>query len=93
MVNQSFPNIYQPPSAYTGELFGVEYFYHQTGLLFTTTDNDQLDAQIDEGFGDVDELVDDQTLLRPSVGEDPITVAPPADHESEEEEEVKYTHV
>ena len=35
----------------------MEYLYHQTGLLFTTTDNDQLDAQIDEGFGDVDELV------------------------------------
>ena len=68
----------------------MEYLYHQTGLLFTTTDNDQLDAQIDEGFGDVDELVDDQTLVYPSVDEDPITVAPPADHK---EEEVKYTHV
>ena len=56
------------------------------------SDNDQLVAQIDEEFGDVDELVDDQKLVRPSVDEDPITVAPPADHQSEEEE-VEYTHV
>ena len=92
MVNQTSPDTSLHLPTLAGELFGAEYPYHQTGLLFTTTDNDQLVAQIDEEFGDVDELVDDQKLIRPSVDEDPITVAPPADHESEEEE-VEYTHV
>ena len=45
-----FPN-YQPPSHFT---FGVHHLYSQTGRSFTTTDGDQLDTQISEGFGDVE---------------------------------------
>ena len=40
---------YQPPSEYTGEQFGVQYLYQQTGRSFNTTE-DQLDSQIDEGY-------------------------------------------
>ena len=46
-----FPN-YRPPAKYTGELFGVEYLYHQSGITFDP--GDDLNAQIDEGFVDLD---------------------------------------
>ncbi len=38
--------LYRPPAAYTGELLGVEYLYHQSG-------EDELVGQIDEGFGEL----------------------------------------
>lgn len=43
-----FPN-YRPPAKYTGEFFGVEYLYSQSGLQFQPED---LDQEIDEGFED-----------------------------------------
>ena len=46
-----FPN-YRLPAKYTGELFGVEYLYHQSGITFDP--GDDLDTQIDEGFVDLD---------------------------------------
>ena len=44
-----FPH-FQLPMEYTGELFGVEYLYNQTGTELAT---DNLDDRIDEGFVDV----------------------------------------
>ena len=82
-----FPN-YRPPSQYTGELFGVRYLYNQTGRSFTATDGDQLDTQIDEGFGDVDELEESSSVATTCAmdhDEHPITVAPPADPDDEDE--------
>ena len=41
-------------SEYTGELFGVEYLYSQSGYALSPKE-DELDKEIDEGFGDVSE--------------------------------------
>lgn len=85
---------YQPPSQYTGEHFGVQYLYNQTGRSLNTTDGDVLDAEIDEGFGDVDDI--DEPAVPPMAvidqDEHLITVATPVDPDSDEEEEVMYTH-
>ena len=84
---------YQPPSQYIGEQFGVQYLYHQSGRSFTTT-GDKLNVQIDEGFADVEDI--DQPALTTPVDqdEDLITVAPPVDPDSDEEEEVMlYTNI
>ena len=47
-VDLVFPN-HQPASAYTGELFGVEYPFQQSGESFCPTEN-EVDNLIDEGF-------------------------------------------
>ena len=76
-----FPN-YRPPSQFTGELFGVCYLYNQTGRSFTATDGNQLDTEIDEGFGDVDGLEESPSVITTCTmdqDEHPITVAPPDD--------------
>ena len=72
---------YQPPSQYTGELFGVQYLYEQTGWSFNATE-DQLDSQIDEIFADVDNL--DEPVVAPIIDHDehPTTMAPPVDSET-----------
>ena len=67
-----FPQ-YRPPAKYTGELYGVEYLYHQTGLVFEPTN---LDTEIDEGFGELEE--DDYLPVTVNV-DDPTAVAPPTD--------------
>ena len=80
-----FPNFRQP-SQFTGEHFGVRYLYNQTGRNFTAT-ADQLDTQIDEGFGDVDELEESSSVVTTmDQDEHLVTVAPPADLESDEDE-------
>ena len=48
-----FP-LYQPPSKYTWELFGVEYLYKQSNLAFAPTKD--LDSEIDKGFEDVTDV-------------------------------------
>ena len=70
----------------------MQYLYHQTGRSFTST-GDQLDVQIDEGFTDVDDM-DPPEVATPVVDQDEnlITVAPPVDPESEEEE-VMHTYI
>ena len=67
-----FPQ-YRPPAKYTGELYGVEYLYHQTGLVFEPTN---LDTEIDKGFGELEE--DDYLPVTVNV-DDPTAVAPPTD--------------
>ena len=52
-----FPN-HQPSPEYSGELFGVEYLYSQSGISFRPKDDD-LDTQIGEGFADIDEMLAD----------------------------------
>ena len=79
---------YRLPSQYTGELFGVCYLYNQTGRSLTASGPDQLDSQIDEGFGDVDELEESSSVTTYTVDQDEhsITVAPPTDPDSDEDE-------
>ena len=48
-----FP-LYRPPSRYTGELFGVEYLYDQSGMTLQTSGAD-LDKKIEEGLRDVED--------------------------------------
>ena len=79
-----FP-LYRPPHKYTGEFFGVEYLYHQSCLSLLKKD---LDTEIDEGFGDIDDAstppplvdVDEPTIAIPEASDD--------DSDSGEEEEV-----
>ena len=75
---------YRPPSQFTGELFGIRYLYNQTGRSFTAINEDKLDTQIDEGFGDVDDLEESSIAVAIDQDEHPVTVAPPADPESDE---------
>ena len=53
---KTFPN-YQPSPEYSSKLFGVEYLYSQSGISFCPKDDD-LESQIDEGFADIDEVLD-----------------------------------
>ena len=76
------PN-FQPLAEYTGELFGVEYLYAQSGMTFVPSEEDLL-TEIDEGFGDTDEELPSPEF---EVSTDDITVALPSD-DSESEEEV-----
>ena len=83
----AFP-LYNPPSQYTGELFGVEYLYDQAGFqLYTTEEN--LDKDIDEGFKDVEDE-DAPIGSIPPFLDDPesVSIAPPEESDDEEEEEV-----
>jgi len=74
---------YQALGEYTGEAFGVEYLYEQTGFMFPRKEDD-LDAEIDEGFDDnMDMDVEEEET---SHSEDMATVALPTDLESEEDE-------
>ena len=81
-----FP-VYTAPSVYTGELFGVNYLYDQTGLRLDSSE-DNLDREIDEGFEDVEE--DELTTGSiPVLEEDHeyLSIYPPEESEEEEEEE------
>ena len=64
------------------------YLYNQTGRSLTASGPDQLDTQIDEGFGDVDELEESSSVTTHTVDQDEhsITVAPPTDPDSDEDE-------
>ena len=80
---------YRPPAKYTGELFGVEYLYHQFGLQMITSGED-LEYSIVEGFEDTEDAPFDQLsalTVDCSMVENPSTVAPPLESESEDEEE------
>ena len=67
-----FPH-HQPPSAYTGELFGVEYLYAQSGPRFSPTE-EELDEETDEGFGE-EEL--DESIAAPECFSHGVFYAPP----------------
>ena len=72
---------YNPPPLYTGELFGVEYLYHQTGLQFSSTD-EEVDREIDEGFGDLEDEVEQLQNI------DPTAYSPESSNEEEDNETV-----
>lgn len=77
-----FPH-HQPPSAYTRELFGVEYLFSQSGQSFCLTE-DVVDSLIDEGF-------DEEEVATEHVDcDDDFTATLLIDHESDEGEEVCY---
>lgn len=64
----------------------MRYLYNQTRRSFTAT-ADQLDTQIDEGFGDVDELEESSRVVTTMDQDEHLaTVAPPTDLESDEDE-------
>ena len=68
-------------SEYTGELFGVEYLYSQSGHTLSPKE-DELDKEIDEGFGDMSE---EDAAAPPTLmaSESDITIAPPDDSDSD----------
>lgn len=64
----------QLPPKYTGEAFGVQYLYNQTGTPFNPKEED-LYTQIDEGFGDIDDdAVSERTDEVPHLA----IISPPA---------------
>lgn len=88
-----FPNC-QPPSEYTGELIGMEYLFHETGVKFV--EEEDLNERIDEGFIDLqddDSYVVDQSATSPVPESYELPVAEPVDEsgDDDDEDEVK-TH-
>ena len=83
-----FP-LYNTPAAYTGELLGVEYLFHQTGEPFHPKDDDELIDQIDEGFGDVDDDFSEAPTHAP-FNEDMATFSLPSEEDSDTDE-VSYS--
>lgn len=81
-----FP-FYQPPPAYTGDLFGVEYLLAQSGKPFSPGEED-FDSCPDKGFEDIDYEVFAEPIVLANM-EHPTTVSPP-DENSEGEEEVSW---
>jgi hypothetical protein len=79
---------HQLPSKYTGELIGVEYLYHQSGGTFATK-SDDLDKEIDEGFGDIEDQSPD--LAPASASQEMETVTLPSEESDAEVEEVNIT--
>ena len=75
-VDLVFPN-HQPPSAYTGELFGVEYFFQQSGESFCPTEN-EVDNLVDEGFDEEEVASEDADC------HDDLSATLPVDLESDE---------
>lgn len=79
---------HQPPAAFTGELYGLEYLYSQTGAILPGAL--EVDKQIDEGFCDAEQV--EACMETKDHGsdysEDISTFAPPSD--SEDEEEVRW---
>lgn len=73
----------------------MRYLYNQTGRSFTATGTDQLDAQIDEGFGDVDDLEESSSIATHAMDqyEHFVTIAPPADPDSDEDEVMIPLHL
>ena len=83
-------------SKYTGELFGAEYLYSQSGYTLSPKE-DELDKEINEGFGDMSEEDTASPSLMASVSD--VTVAPLEEsdiegdedqEESREEEKVQF---
>ena len=67
----------------------------QEGALITATGPDQLDTQVDEGFGDVDELEESSRVVATRTmdqDEHTITVAPPTDPECDEDEVITISY-
>ena len=73
------PN-YQPLAECTGELFGVEYLYTQSGMTFQPISEHDLASEIDEGFSEGVELTEFE-----AVNIDDVPVAIPPDSNSEDE--------
>lgn len=80
-----FP-LYRPPSKYTGELFGVEYLFWQSGIVLKTQ-GEELDKRIDEGFEDIDDWED----LNYSTLHDHSTVACPVEESDSDEDETEVS--
>lgn len=73
-----------PPSSYTGELFGVAYLFSQSNLQFLS--GEELDIEIDEGFGDCEEdsMIDDSHQL--SAIDTDVAISLPTDEDNSEDE-------
>lgn len=81
---------HQPPVEYTGEKFGVEYLYHQSGIqlsLPSKQDEQEEDDMIDEGIGDECMYLPTSQDAGNGFSEDVSTFAP-VYAESEDDEEV-----
>ena len=77
--------MYQAPSKYTGELFGAEYLYAQSGQEF----NPDLDEEVDKGLDGVeDEGFEDGGTIASLEEEESMTMAPPSDKKDSDEEQV-----
>lgn len=75
-------------SKYTGELFGAEYLYSQSGYTLSPKE-DELDKEIDEGFGDMSEEDTASPTLMASESDVTIASLEEPDSEGDEDQEEK----
>ena len=81
---------HQPPAQYTGEKFGVEYLYNQSGVqlsLPSKQDEQEEEDAIDEGIGDECMYLPSSEHAGDEFSEDASTFAP-VHEDIEEDEEV-----
>lgn len=84
-----FPH-YRPLPKYTGELFGVEYLFAQTGMTFKP--DVDIEQEIDEGFGDSDQELIGGFDLDLADAEDATVAVPMDDSASEDEVSLEHAH-
>ncbi len=79
--------MYQAPSKYTGEAFGAEYLYAQSGEVFKP----DLDNDVEDGIDGVEDEGYDDGTLSAGLSEDSLTLAHPSDsdHDNDDDEEEK----
>ena len=77
-----FP-FYKSPAKYTGEMFGIQYLYDQSGLKFTP-DAEDLNAQIDKGFEEFEDFNDVQTTSQFEQPEQDNLILPQLPNEEED---------
>ncbi|PIK44872.1 hypothetical protein BSL78_18257 [Apostichopus japonicus] len=75
------------PAEYTGETIGVEYLYKQSGLVLPDAD-DELMAQIDEGFEDEEGAATDERMESALDHSFPIPDPPFTDKQDGDQEDV-----
>ena len=86
---------YQPPVQYTGEKFGVEYLYHQSGVqlsLPSKQDEQEEEDITDEGIGDECMYLPSSQDRRDEFSEDVSTFASVCEESDEDKEVSLYFH-
>ncbi|ESO84045.1 hypothetical protein LOTGIDRAFT_155359 [Lottia gigantea] len=82
--NKSLVPVHMIPAEYTGELIGIEYLYKQSGFLLPK--DEELEAEIDEGFEDFEDDAQQALNFGNELEEDVLPAAPVYSSNSEDHE-------
>ncbi|ESO90740.1 hypothetical protein LOTGIDRAFT_175806 [Lottia gigantea] len=82
--NKSLVPVHMIPAEYTGELIGIEYLYKQSGFLLPK--DEELEAEIDEGFEDFEDDAQQALNFGNELEEDVLPAAPVYSSDSEDDE-------